>query len=271
MASTTLNLSGNNTGVATMNIDAGGTLNLSGSNADVTSVNLNGSLTVSGGNALNDSAAVALATGALLRVAGNESIGQLSGAAGSSMILDATLTTNIAAASAFSGSISGAGGITKTGAGTFTLDGVNNYSGATTILQGTLQLGGGQAIGDSSAVYLADDASAILDLSNVNETVGSLAGGGLTGGNVLLGSATLAMGGNNTSTEYNGLLSGTGGITKFGAGTQTFGGDNNYTGDTVLNAGGLKIRGNQATSDFYLNGGILGGSPWRTRTPAQPT
>jgi len=91
---------------------------------------------------------------------------------------------------AFSGVISGDGGFTKAGTGTTTLSGANTYTGTTTISAGTLSLLGGNAIADTSAVVLANTAGVSLTLNGVDETIGSLAGGGTTGGNVALGAGT---------------------------------------------------------------------------------
>ncbi len=62
---------------------------------------------------------------------------------------------------------------------------------------------------------MADVAGATLHL-NADETIGSLAGGGTTGGNVELDTFTLTTGdaGNDT---FAGVISGTGGLTKQGA------------------------------------------------------
>ncbi|MDO4576024.1 MAG: autotransporter-associated beta strand repeat-containing protein [Planctomycetia bacterium] len=54
----------------------------------------------------------------------------------------------------WSGNLSGAGGLTKTGAGTLVLSGANNYAGKTTVEAGTLQLDGSV----TGAVELLDDA-----------------------------------------------------------------------------------------------------------------
>jgi autotransporter-associated beta strand protein len=131
--------------------------------------------------------------------------------------------------------------LTKTNTGTLILSGNNTYSGATNINAGTLRVAGGNGIGDASAVVLANVASAILDLNGSNETIGSLAGGGAAGGNVTLGAGTLTTGGNNTSTTYSGVMSGTGGLTKVGTGTMTLAGANTYTGATNINGGTLSI------------------------------
>ena len=51
---------------------------------------------------------------------------------------------------------------------------------------------------------LGNVAGATLDLNGTNETIGSLAGGGGTRGNVTLGAGTLTTGGNNGTTTYTG-------------------------------------------------------------------
>ncbi len=140
-----------------------------------------------------------------------------------------------------SGILSGTGssGLTKTGSGTLQLTVANSYSGATTINAGTLQLAGGNnRLPTGTAVTLADVAGATLDLNGQSQTIASLSGGGASGGNVSLGSGTLTNG-DATSTTYAGVISGTGDLTKTGAGTLKLNGANTYTGTTAVNQGTL--------------------------------
>ncbi len=73
--------------------------------------------------------------------------------------------------STFSNNISGTAGLIKDGVGTLLMSGINTYSGATTILNGTLGLTGSGSISKSSAVTNAGvfdltQATAVVTLSN---------------------------------------------------------------------------------------------------------
>lgn len=126
--------------------------------------------------------------------------------------------------------------IVNTGSGgSITFTGANTYTGTTTISSGTLVTGSANTLPSSSAVTVANGAQ--LNLSNNNQSIGSLAGAG----NISLGSATLTTGNDNTSTTYSGVMSGTGGVTKVGSGTFVLASNNTYTGPTTISAGTLQI------------------------------
>jgi len=76
-------------------------------------------------------------------------------------------------------------------------------------------------VGLQGALSLANTSGAALDLNGRSNSIGSLAGGGASGGNVILGSATLTTGGNGSSTSFGGVISGTGGLIKTGGGSFT--------------------------------------------------
>jgi len=136
------------------------------------------------------------------------------------------------------------------------LSGTNTFTGPISILKGTVRAGavaGGQAFGIGSAVTLADVAGARLDLFGNSQTIGSLAGGGTTGGNVTLGSGTLTVG-NASTTNFAGAISGTGGLIKLGAGTLTLSGTSGYSGTTRIDNGTLSL--GHAT-DTLLNTGAV--------------
>lgn len=132
-------------------------------------------------------------------------------------------------AGTFPGPITGPDGVRKDGTGTGTLTGVNTYTGATTIDPGgTLALSGNGSIADSSGV----SAGGTFDVSAANGGVSIKA---LTGpGNVVLGANTLTI--SAASGNYNGIMSGTGGLNITG-GSQTLSWMNTYSGKTTIDAG----------------------------------
>ena len=160
------------------------------------------------------------------------------------------LTISGASNLALSGIISGTGSLTKSGTGTLRLTGTNTYDGGTTINGGTLIASGGNAIGDMGTVAIADATGATLQL-DADETIGSLSGGGSTGGEVNLQANTLTAG-DAGNTTFAGVISGTGALVKQGTGTLTLSGTNTYTGGTTINGGTLSL----ANSNALGTGGI---------------
>jgi len=176
--------------------------------------------------------------------AGMLTLGTITGAAQNLTLGGAGNTTITGALGITSGTL------TKDGSGTAILSGTNTYTGATIVNGGTLQAGaaaGGTAFGTLSAVTLADIAGTTLNLNNFDQTIGSLDGGGATGGNVVLGSGTLTTGGNGADTTFGGAIDGTGALVKVGAGTQVLTGTSTYTGGTTISAGTLRL-GNGGTT-----------------------
>jgi autotransporter-associated beta strand protein len=146
------------------------------------------------------SAVTLAAAGTTLDTGGfNQSIGSLSGAGGSSLLLSATTNGNTLAVgnssgTTFSGRLSGNGSLTKTGAGTFTLAGPNNYSGATTISAGTLKLSPvAPGTSDDSILHLTFNNAAGSGNGSVITNTGS--GGSAMNGTLVGGGASIVAGG----------------------------------------------------------------------------
>ncbi len=217
-----------------------GTLALTGSASGGTATDISNSIAsgLSSGGAITLSAA---------KIAGSAPIASN----GSTVTFDASGTGT------YSGAISGTGAVVKTGSGTQTLSGTSTYTGTTTVNMGTLKAGSTSAFGSNSALTLDNLAGVTLDLTGSSVTIGSLSGGGLSGGNVSLGSNTLTVGGNNTSTTYAGVMSGTGGgLTKTGTGTLTLTSNSTYTGATLVSGGILEL-GNGGTTGFLRDSSSL--------------
>ena len=124
--------------------------------------------------------------------------------------------------------------LTKQGAGTLVLGQNNTYNGATTISAGTLQIGAGGTSG-SVAANIVNNAALVFNRTD--------------------------------SFTYDGVISGSGTLTKEGAGTLTLGGNSSFSGNSFINAGAIRIThgsglGNATGSNIVANGAafeIIGG------------
>ncbi len=123
----------------------------------------------------------------------------------------------------------GSGSLTKNGTGNLILAGASNFAGTTTINSGTL--------------VLASD-----------QTLGAIAGSG----HISLSNATLTSN-SSSSTDFSGVISGSGGLTKSGVSNLSLSGANSYTGTTSILNGTLFLGQIQALpeSALALGGGTL--------------
>jgi len=156
----------------------------------------------------------------------------------------------------FNRPFTGAYGITKQGAGTVFLNlGNMNQASAININDGRLSTSAAQKLNDAAPVTMTGGTLAL----GGNETIGSLGG---SGGTVALGANRLTTGSLNSDTDFEGVISGTGSMTKTGSGTLTLSGANTYSGGTTVSAGGrLSVNGSLGnTAVTVQSGGELGGS-----------
>jgi len=229
-----------------------GTLTLSGANTYTGPTTVNdGTLTIGFNFNIGNSSSVTLggSTAKLDISSGSKTIKNLSGVAGSEVILGSrTLTLNITNyMSVYGGKISGTGSIIKTGGSSgLYLEGNNTYTGTTTIQGGTLYVGGGATTGSiSNNVSIAQYASLRFYRSN--------------------------------DYTYSGVISGAGDVWQVGTGTVYLTGANTYTGGTTISYGTLSIGDNTSTgsvtgnivnnsilrfarSDAYTYSGVISGT-----------
>ncbi len=215
-------------GASKMNKTDAGTVILSNSGNEA---GLTGGTTVTAGTlsvAADDNLASGTVTlnGGSLAITGSTTIDNAIAVAAASTISNSSNAT-------LSGVLSGTGTLTKSGASTLTLSGSNTHSGAVNLTAGGLTLSGGSALGNDSAVTLSGGTTLTV---STGETIGSLAGSG----SVVL-NAGLTSGGDNTSTTYSGVISGSSGLTKVGSGTLTLTGNNVFSGPVTVSSGGLTL------------------------------
>lgn len=252
----------NSTTAGTSTITNDGTLTFDGSatagSASITTNN--GGTTSFTGTATGGVAGFITNAGGTVDISGLSSAGMTAGSiagAGDYVLGAKTLTTggnNVS--TQVDGVISGTGGgLTKVGTGTLTLTGTNTYTGATTISAGTLAISGFGSISTSSVVTV--DATFDISASSVPfNAITTLAGS--SSGVVNMGANGLVI--TNGSTEFAGVIQGTGGLEVFG-GTQTLSGANTYGGPTQIDAGAtLALKGSGSIASTLYVGFNSGGT-----------
>ena len=205
----------------------------------------------------------------------NQTIGDLSGTGGAVTLDSGILEFGTADSTIYSGTISGAGGLTKSGSGTTTLLG-NDSAPGTFIVAGTLQLGNGGTSGSLSGDVL-DDATFAVDRSNIATLAGTISGSGafqqigsgttiLTAadtyrGGTTISAGTLQLGNGGTSGSitgsvtddatftidrsdaftFGGSISGSGALQQIGTGTTILTAADSVSGATTIGAGTLEL------------------------------
>ncbi|WP_164738362.1 autotransporter-associated beta strand repeat-containing protein [Aquabacter cavernae] len=254
-AGTTLTVSSAISGAGSLTKTGAGTLLVNGTNSGTGATLVNvGTMIAEGGQAIGDLSAVSVASGArlIIRPSGvTEAVGSIAGA-GALELVGATLDAGgDNSTTTYSGIISGSGGLKKSGTGVLTLTGTNTYEGETQVSAGEVVIGGGASLSDTARLSVT--AGAKLSLTNANETVGSLGGGG----EVALGGHCLITGGDGTSSSFSGAITGSGCLTKTGAGTMALTGTNSYTGTTTISEGAIQVSAQSAlgSGPLALQGG----------------
>ncbi len=154
---------------------------------------------------------------------------------------------------ALDGTVIGGGTLVKTGTGTIVLSGSNTYSGGTTLSTGELQLKSASAAG-TGAIVQSNGATLVIDTTGgiVNNMsvydITFLQGADLTG-TITLNETEFYVTNNVTATSA-GLLEGTGGVNKTGAGTLILEGAvaNTFTGASTVTGGTLVLSNSVGSS-----------------------
>ena len=180
-----------------------------------------GTLVLTGNNTYAGITSVQAGT---LSVGNNTSTGAVAGNV--SVSSGATLQFYRSNAYTYDGIISGAGSVTKTGAGELILGGVSTDTGKTTVTTGKLTIASGGSILNTSEIALTGSSSEI-SFNNSEER------------------------------SYAMPITGAGKLSKAGAGKLNLNGTTSYTGATTLTEGTLTVTGNFASSGIATSAGTI--------------
>ncbi|NCW63951.1 MAG: hypothetical protein EBW04_07555, partial [Betaproteobacteria bacterium] len=232
----TLTYGGVTTGSGNLTKTGAGTLILSGANGHTGDLIISqGTATVSG--TLSNSTDVSVASGAVYDVDASDTIQSLTGA-GNVELASITLTTGDAGNDEISGVISGAGNLTKQGAGTLTLSGTNTYTGKTSINGGSISIAADSGLGTAPGSFDADNITfaggtlATTTTFTLNSNRGVLANG--------YGYINVA---SSTTLTYDGVVSGSDILYKSGSGLLHLSGTNTNSAGYRITGGTLRVSG----------------------------
>ena len=132
----------------------------------------------------------------------------------------------------------------------------NNFIGTVCLPLGSVWAWCTDSFGLSNDVVMSG--TSLLNLPTMNLAIGSLSGA--AGNTINLNTFTLMIS-SPSNTVFNGVLYGSGGVTKSGTGAQTFAGVNTYNGPTTVNGGILLINGTNSGAGLVTvnTGATLGG------------
>jgi len=167
--------------------------------------------------------------------------GGTTGSIAGNVVNNGNLSFNRSDAVNLSGIISGGGSVLQTGSGTLTLSGTNTYAG-TTLVTG----GGSLSIATDANLGTAPAAATAGQLMFDNGTLTTTADFTLNANRGIAVANGATFNPTAGTLTYNGILAGSGGITKTGAGGLTLGGLNTFTGNTTVNAGTINFTNGSA-------------------------
>jgi autotransporter-associated beta strand protein len=156
------------------------------------------------------------------------------GAGSKTLALRGTTSSNTISGDIIDNSGGNTTSLDKRESGTWIFTADMSYTGSTTISDGTLQLGNGGTTGSITSSTVANSGTLVVNRSN--------------------------------DWTYSGVISGTGALTKSGAGKLTLSGVNTYTGNTTINEGTIEL----GAADRISNSSeiVLGGGTFSTGSGA---
>ena len=239
-------------GAGAVNLVGGSLDNLTGSAASFANVlTINGDFTYVGSSDLSFTAAATLGS-----AAGSTRVVTVNGSALTLGVVANGLTANC---------------LTKAGAGTLVLSGVNTYNGVTTVQNGLLRLTGSLPAAstlvlgnntDSGKFALGSSAAAVNQTLAGISVSGTGTANAIVGGNAAVSTLTVT---NTTTTAYAGRLGGSGtnennlALTKTGAGALTLSGASTYDGATTISPGAAIIVAADGALGSTTGNTLLGG------------
>lgn len=155
-----------------------------------------------------------------------------------------TVTINNSGLVTVAATISGAGDLIKAGSSELILSGSNSYD-ETSVTGGTLRVAGDGNLGSGKVSLSTGSTLKVTGAGTIDNTIG------------LSGSASYT---SNVATTLSGVIDGSGGFTKLGAGTLTLSATNTYSGTTTVSEGKLIVSGSIGTATTVASGAILGGA-----------
>lgn len=143
------------------------------------------------------------------------------------------LNFNRSTALDFENGIAGTGRIKHTGTGTLTLSGTNTHTGGMELAGGTVQISADSGLGESDGAITFSGGTLDITSGTTSNRATTLS----TGGGTINLTASL------NTTTWNGDITGAADrhLTKTGAGVLVLGGNNTYAGNTIINAGTLRL------------------------------
>jgi autotransporter-associated beta strand protein len=226
------------TNIVANNVSGDGTIIQSTPSTDT---RITGNITSTGGLNINNGT---------LRIGNGGTTGSYSG--------DATVASGAVLAFArtnayiHTGKISGAGNVTKVNAGDVTLTASNDYSGVTSLFDGTL------VAGDANALSTGD-----ITFRSEGENTGTIRYTAASAGTdwaprIVNSSGTVRLDTDGNNVNLAGVIdsSNTNGLAKSGAGTLTLGSANTYRGNTTVDAGTLQLAASGALTFVIRGSGV---------------